>query len=326
MPTRRQVLAALCVPLATVPSRLRAQPAWAPSRPVEIIVMAGPGGGADLAAKFLIKIIEENDWSPVPFTTRNLPGGSGLEALAECERRRGDDHVLLFTLNSFYTSPLANPAAKIDVTRFAPVARLAEDPFLLWINADRTDIEDFDDLTAAMRAAGDAWTMGGTGVGSEDQLLTDFLNSSYGLKLRYRAFDGGGEVASALSRNEVQSTVNNPSEAARYLAAGKVKPLAAFTQQRLPAFRRVPALRETGMNFTYFMQRTITGPPDMPAPALKFYVELFEKIYDSHDWQTYRRRNSLIGNLLTGQELTAYWLRELELHRRWIEAMKAMSR
>jgi tripartite-type tricarboxylate transporter receptor subunit TctC len=326
MLTRRHFCRLLA--LGAAPMALTGQPAfaqtWQPTKPIEFLVMAGPGGGADLAVKFLIKIIESNRWCPVPFIVRHLPGNSGADALAELNGRAGDQHVLLFTLNSFYTAPLARPELGIDIARFAPIARMSEDTFLLWVNSNQAEIQTFEDFVTTVRGAGTDWTMGGTGFDSEDQLLTDFLNTSYGLKMKYKSYAGGGEVAQALADNVVQSTVNNPSEVRRQLAAKSVKPVASFTAQRLPAFLRTPALRETGMTFTYLMQRSIVGPPGLQDATLTWYIELFERVYDSLDWQTYRKENSLISNMISGPELTAYWLKEREKHQRWLEAMKAM--
>jgi putative tricarboxylic transport membrane protein len=328
MHTRRQVCKLLTAALgstALLPVRSYAQQDWEPTKPIEVLVMGGPGGGADLAVKFLVKIIDDNKWCPAPFKILNMPQNGGADALAELNRREGDPHTLLFTLNSFYTTPMARPDLGIDVARFAPIARMSEDTFLLWVESSRSDVQTFEDFVSAVKSAGPGrWTMGGTGFDSEDQLLTDFLNSSYGLKMEYRSFSGGGEVATALAAGAVQSTVNNPAEVRRQLAEGKVKPIASFTNQRLPAFLRTPALRETGMTFTYLMQRSIVGPPGLPQPALDWHIQLFERVYDSIEWQTYRRENSLISNLISGPELTAYWLREREKHQRWLQAMKAM--
>jgi tripartite-type tricarboxylate transporter receptor subunit TctC len=326
MPTRREALVVLAAVagLPLWPARVSAQDDWQPTQPIEFIVMAGPGGGADLAVQFLIKIISTNNWCPVPFKIRHMPGNSGADALVELYGRKADSHALLFTLNSFYTAPIARPDLGIDIARFAPIARMSEDTFLLWVASTQTEIATFEDFLTTVRAAGPKWTMGGTGTDSEDQLLTDFLNTSYGLKMSYRAYEGGGEVAAALAAGAVQSTVNNPSEVRRQLANKAVKPVASFTTQRLPAFLRTPALRETGMTFTYLMQRSIVGAPELPEPALAWYIALFEKIYDSIEWQTYRRENSLISNMISGPELTAYWLKEREKHQRWLEAMKAM--
>ena len=54
---------------------------WSPRKPVEFIIMAGTGGGADQIARLLQGLIEKKDLSPRPFIPINKPGGSGAEAL-----------------------------------------------------------------------------------------------------------------------------------------------------------------------------------------------------------------------------------------------------
>ena len=71
--------------------------------------------------------------------------------------------------------------------------------------------------------------MAGTGKAQEDELLTAFLNKTYGLNMKYVPFKGGGDVAKALAGKNADSTVNNPSEALGFYEAGTVLPLAAFT-------------------------------------------------------------------------------------------------
>ena len=47
---------------------------WAPEKPVELVVMAGKGGGADKMARMFKQIIDDNQLSPVPFEPVNMPG------------------------------------------------------------------------------------------------------------------------------------------------------------------------------------------------------------------------------------------------------------
>ncbi len=89
---------------------------------------------------------------------------------------------------------------------------MAEDTFLLWVNKD-SGITNFDQFVAAAKAKGNDWIMAGTGKGQEDELLTDFLNRSYGLNMKYVPYKGGGRVAKELAGKHANSTVNNPSEA-----------------------------------------------------------------------------------------------------------------
>ena len=74
---------------------------WKPQKPVEFIIMAGPGGGADQIARLLQGLIQQKGLSPVPFIPINKEGGSGAEALRYMQDKAGDDHTLLLTLNSF---------------------------------------------------------------------------------------------------------------------------------------------------------------------------------------------------------------------------------
>ncbi len=312
----------LAMVAAMAPATGRAE--WQPTKPVQFIIMAGKGGGADKAVRFLVDLIAKQKLAPVPFEPVNMPGRSGGEALAALQKRAGDEHAILFTLNSFYTTPLDQPDLGVDVAKFAPIARLAEDVFLLWVHSDRTDIKTIDDFVAAAKAKGTGWVMAGTGKGSEDQLLTEFLNATYGLSMTYRAMGGGGEVAKELADKKADSTVNNPAEQNDFYPKGITKPIVAFTPQRLQAYLAVPTLRETGMDFYYYMQRSVVGPPGLSPEARHYYEELFRKLFESPDWQAYRKKNSLRGEFLSGDSLMNYWIAEREKHARWKMAIEIL--
>ena len=296
-----------------------------PQKPIQFVVMAGKGGGADKAVRFMQSIIAKHDMAPVPVTPINKPGGSGAEALVYMKGKQGDNHTIMFTLNSFYTTPLRQPALGVDITTFTPVARMAEDTFLLWVNSDRKDINDVGDFVKAAKAKGSDWIMAGTGKSSEDNLLTDFLNTAYGLKMKYVPYKGGGKVAKELAGNNADSTVNNPSEQLGFYEAGTTKPLAAFTTDRLPLFKDTPTFSELGQDMVYFMQRTVVGAPGMSADAEAYYVGLFTKVFNSEEWQGYRKKKSLQGDLLTGKALMDYWKKEREIHKNMLIKMGAIS-
>ena len=249
---------------------------WQPKKPVEFVIMAGQGGGADRLARLIQSIIEKNGFANQPFIPVNKGGGSGAEALRHLKDKSGDPHVIMATLNSLYTTPLRNPDLGVDISTFTPIARLAEDTFVLWVNSE-TDIKSVDDYVAAVKkTGGDKWKMGGTGSGQEDSLVTAMLEGAYGIKHTYVPFKGGGTVAKNLIGNHVNSTVNNPSEQLGFFEAGKSRPLAAFTPERLEAFPDVPTFKELGHgDLVYFMQRSVVGPPEMPADAQAYYEVVF---------------------------------------------------
>ena len=293
--------------------------AWEPKKPVEFVIMAGPGGGADKMARFMQSVVAKHDLASKPLTPINKAGGSGAEALVHLKGAADPNHTIMVTLNSFYTTPLRQPALGVDISTFTPIARMAEDTFLLWVNKD-SGINSVDDFVKAAKAAGDKWIMAGTGKAQEDQLLTDFLNKSYGLKMKYVPYKGGGRVAKELAGKNANSTVNNPSEQLGFYQAGKTRPIATFTPDRLPLFKEAPSFKELGKEFTYFMQRSVVGAPGMSADAAKYYQGLFKKVYDSEEWQKYMKDKSLQGEFLTGDALKKYWGREKANHQVMLKA------
>ena len=293
--------------------------AWEPQKPVDLIIMAGKGGGADKIARLIQTIVEKHGYASKPFVPVNKPGGSGAEALLHLKNAKGanTNHTVMATLNSFYTTPLRQPGLDVDISTFAPIARLAEDTFLLWVHVD-SGIENIDQFVEAAKAKGNDWIMAGTGKGQEDQLLTEFLNRAYGLSMKYVPFKGGGRVAKELAGKHCNSTVNNPSEQLGFYEAGTTRPIAAFTPERLELFPDAPTFGELGNEFVYFMQRSIVGAPGMSVEAEEYYRNVFKQVFDSEDWQNYKKSKSLYGDYLTGQELADYFAREKESHRQML--------
>ncbi len=299
--------------------------AWEPQKPVEFVIMAGKGGGADKMARLMQAVIEKKGWSSMPLTPINKPGGSGAEALVHLKNRANSDpnHTIMVTLNSFYTTPLRQPGLGVDISTFTPVARMAEDTFLLWVHKD-TGIRNVSQFVSAAKSKGSNWIMAGTGKLQEDQLLTDFLNAAYGLNMKYVPYKGGGKVAKQLAGKHANSTVNNPSEQEGFYKAGTTVPLAAFTANRLEMFPNAPTFRELGKDYVYYMQRSIVGAPGMSYAAAVFYQRLFKKVFDSADWKIYREKKSLMGDFLTGTELQDYWQKERDIHRDILKKMGAI--
>ena len=327
---RRGLSAAAC-PAALATSILAlctagtARADWVPTKPVEFVVLAGQGGGADKIARFIATLVKKHNLFPVEARIVNMPAQSGSEALSYMKNNAGNDHLLMFTLNSFFTVPLIRPKLGVDILTFTPVARLGLDPFLLWVHTDRADINSVDEFVAAV-AKNDAWTMAGTGSMAEDELLTIFLNSALKVQMKYLPRGGGGEVARLLAEGNVQSTVNNPGEINTYYKARLVKPLAIFTRKRLPRYADTPTFWELGLELEYLMQRGVAGPPRMSRDAVDYYSEVFERVFSLPEWQAYRASNGLTGEFLSGPPLREYWRSQLGLHSWMLEVARSLQK
>jgi len=316
--------AALGMSVAVTGAATTAQ-AWEPQKPVEMIIMAGTGGGADQLARLIQGIIDQNDFSPRPFIPINKPGGSGAEALRYLQDKAGDDHTVLVTLNSYYTTPIINEGLGVDVTKFTPIGLMALDTFQLWVTSD-SGIDSLDDWVSTVKAA-DNWNVGGTGKGQEDSILFAMLQAEFDIdNITYIPFPGGGTVAKNLIGKHILTTVNNPAEQMSFYQAGQSKPLVQFTDERLSTFPDVPTAKELGTDVVYYMQRSFNAPPGMSAEAQAFYIGVFEKVFNSDQWQKYCTDEGLMcEEFVSGDDLAEFHTAQLARHKALIEKVGAAA-
>ncbi len=294
--------------------------AWEPVKPIDFVIMAGAGGGADQIARFIQSVAEKNKMTPRPLIPNNKGGGSGAEALIALNGTNDPDHTILVTLNSFFTTPLRQESLGIDVSTFTPVAMMGVDPFVLWVHKDR-GINTFEEWLEAAKAADGGWVMGGTGKGQEDSLVTTWLEQNYDLKIKYIPYKGGGAVAKDLAGQQIMSSVNNPSEAKGFYENGDVVPLVSFSDERLPMIPDVPTVKELGKDFSYYNQRAVVGAPGMSDDAAAYYQDLFKKIYDTEEWQSYMASESLSPLWMDADEQKAYWATQVARHKELLAEM-----
>src|SRR6201990_1532206 len=212
--------------------------AWEPTKTIEIVVPAGTGVGADQMARAVQGIITKHNLSKQSVVVVNKSGGAGGEGFLDVKNSKGDDHKLIITLSNLFTTPLATgiPFSWKDLT---PVAMLALDEFVLWVNADKPYNSVTDYVDAVKKAPAGSIKMGGTGSKQEVQIITVALEKATGTKFTYIPYKGGGEVAVQLVGAHVDSTVNNPIEAVAHWRAGKVKPLCVLDNQKLDYHEKI---------------------------------------------------------------------------------------
>jgi tripartite-type tricarboxylate transporter receptor subunit TctC len=285
---------------------------WQPSKPVEFVIPAGTGGGADVMARFIAPLITKHNLSPQPFVAINKSGGAGAEGFVYVKGKQGDPHVVIITLSNLFTTPLATgvPFNWRDLT---PVGRLALDEFILWVNAE-TPYKTAPEYLKAVKEKPGQFKMGGTGTKQEDQIITVLLEQSMGVKFTYVPFKGGGDVAVNLVGKHIDSTVNNPNEAVGHWKAGRVRPLGIFDTERLdlPAWKTVPTIKEAlGQDIHYLMLRGIFAAPGIPKDAQEWYIDLLKKVSDTPEWRKFTDDGGLKRAFLTGSYYTQ-WLGQTE--------------
>ncbi|MEY4643952.1 MAG: hypothetical protein RLZZ596_783 [Pseudomonadota bacterium] len=293
--------------------------AWEPTKPVEFVVPAGTGGGADQMARLMQGIIVKHKLMKQSLIVVNKSGGAGAEGFLSVKEAKGDPHKIIITLSNLFTTPLATgvPFNWKDMT---PVSMMALDQFVLWVNAE-TPYTTAKDYLAAVKAAGpNKMKMGGTGSKQEDQILTVGIEKATGTKFIYIPFKGGGDVAVQLVGKHIDSSVNNPVEAVAQWRAGKLRALCVFDDERMPyktkvtdtqSWYDIPTCKEAGVPTDYVMLRGIFAAPGISADQLAYYVDLLKKVRETPDWKEFMEKGAFNQTAMSGADF-AKWLTAAE--------------
>ena len=296
--------------------------AWEPTKPVEFVVPAGTGGGADQMARLLQGVISKNNLMKQPLIVVNKSGGAGAEGFLAVKEAKGDPNKIIITLSNLFTTPLATgvPFNWKDLT---PVAMLALDQFVLWVNAE-TPYKTAKEYLDAVKAGGpNKFKMGGTGSKQEDQILTVGIEKATGTKFTYVPFKGGGDVAVQLVGKHIDSSVNNPIEAVAQWRAGALRPLCVFDDAPMPykakvtdtmSWSDIPPCKQAGVGVDYLMLRGIFMPADVKPEHVDYYVGLFKRVRETPEWKAFMEQGAFNQTALTGKEYAEWVAREEARH------------
>jgi putative tricarboxylic transport membrane protein len=293
---------------------------WAPSKPVEFIVPAGTGGGADQMARFLQGVITKHKLMAQPLVVVNKSGGAGAEGFLDMKGSRPDGHKIVITLSNLFTTPMATgvPFNWKDLT---PVQMLALDQFVLWVNSE-SPIKTTADFMKELKAGDNGkFKMGGTGSKQEDQIIGVAMEKALAKKMVYIPFKGGGDVAVQLVGKHVDTTVNNPIEAVSHWKAGTLRALCVFDSAPMPypkkvsptqSWQDIPTCKSQGLNVEYLMLRGIFMAPGVKPEQVAYFQNVFKKVRELPEWKEFMETGAFKDTNLQGDAFTD-WLRKAEV-------------
>jgi putative tricarboxylic transport membrane protein len=293
--------------------------AWVPTKPVEFVVPAGTGGGADQMARFLQGVIAKHNLMGQPLIVVNKSGGAGAEGFLDVQSAKGDPYKIIITLSNLFTTPLAT-GVPFSWKNLTPVSMLALDEFVLWVPSDAPYKTAGEYMKAIKDAPDGTYKMGGTGSKQEDQIITVALEKAVGKKLTYIPYKGGGDVAVQLVGHHINSSVNNPIEAVAHWRSGALRPLCVFDEKPMPypekvtatqSWSDIPTCKSQGLDVEYLMLRGIFMPGGVTPDQVAFYVDLFKKVQALPEWKQFTETAAFNQTTMSGKEY-ADWVAKAE--------------
>ncbi len=284
--------------------------AEAPDR-TECIAPAKPGGGFDLTCKLIQVSMQETGQISKPMRVTYMPGGVGAVAYNAIIAQRPAEAG---TLVAFSGGSLLNLSqGKFGRYSESDVKWLAAVGTDYGIVAVRNDApwKTLGELMEAMKSDPTKVVVGaGASIGSQDWMKTALLAREAGIdprKMRYVAFEGGGEPVTALLGNHIQVVSGDMSEMVPHLQAGKLRVLAVMSDKRLPGeLASVPTAKEQGYNVEWPIIRGYYLGPKVTDAEYQWWEDAFKKLVTTKEFQQQRDMRGLFVFNMFGSELDAY--------------------
>ncbi|MEI4471189.1 Bug family tripartite tricarboxylate transporter substrate binding protein [Frigidibacter sp. MR17.24] len=287
---------------------LLAVPASAEIRRPECVAPAQPGGGFDLTCRVAQAGLEKQFDRPIEVTF--MPGGIGAVAFNAFNTTRADDADAIV---AFSTGSLLNLAVgkygnwTIDDARWVGTA--GADYGAVVVRAD-SPYKTLSDVMDAVKADPSNVVIGAGGsVGSQDWMKAALLMKSVEIdarKMRYVAFDGGGDAIAGLLGGSIAVYTGDVGEMVSHLEAGDLRVLAAMSDERLdPPFDQIPTAKEQGYDATWTIMRGFYVGKDVSDEDYNAWVEAFRAAYATEEFATLQHEKGLMPLDVAGDELTA---------------------
>jgi putative tricarboxylic transport membrane protein len=262
-----------------------------PTRPVEVVVHTGPGGGNDLLARAIAVMVEKEKLLPVRMQVVNKPGGNGNVAMAYAAEKKNDPNMIVFFTANMVTAYLTSAEAQFTIRDLTPIARLVLEPAVIAVKSDAPYKTLAEFIDAAKKNPGQLKQSGGS-ITSRDNVVRQLLQKSTGARWAYISFPGGGERIAALLGGHVNMMVIEPEEAGEHIRAGNMRVLAQVSERRLPGYPNVPTLKEAGFDVPAVPQiRGVVAPPGIPKENVAYWEDLFRRLTRTASWRKYLQDN-----------------------------------
>ena len=285
---------------------------WKPDKPVEFLVQSAAGGGSDIFARTMAKILADEKIVTAPINVVNKPGGSGAVAYSYLNQKKGDPHIIATATGSYITTPIQGHSP-VSYKSFTNLAILCVEDYVGVVRTE-SPYKSLKEMIAAAKQKPNSIRLGGSGPAGSDAIIRHKLEQATGTKLNYIVFQSGGEVNAALLGGSVDFASPNPSEATQLMKAGRLRALAMFSPERLDNWKDVPTAKEQGIDVTLDQFRGVIAAGGLSKDQAAFWQGAMVKLFQSPGFKKYLEDNGLRPLLKVGGDVESYLAQETKFY------------
>lgn len=218
--------------------------AW-PSRPITLVVPAGPGGAIDITARLIANKLSAAVGQPV--TIENKAGAATIIGTEAVVKAAPDGYTLLIaastlTINPFIFKKLPYDAAKA----LDPVIQTHVVPLVLVVTA-ALPVKSVSELIAYGKANPDKLSYASSGTGAPNFMAAELLKSVSGVPMTHIPYKGSTAAHPDLITGRTNVMFDTVAAVAPHIKSGAVRALAVTSLKRSATLADVPTMVEAGI-------------------------------------------------------------------------------
>lgn len=256
-----------------------------PTKDIEIIAPATPGGGWDATARAMQKIFSDEGIIEENINVVNKPGGGGEVGWQYLKEQ--DAHHFAINSSLLITNNLLGQS-DLTYQDFTPLAILSTE----WISVAVAPDSEFNSGIDIMQQLKDDPTSLNIAVapslGNNDHLAFVQAAKEYGVdvtQLEFMIYESGGDVVTALLGGHVDIATMSVSEAKEQHLAGKLKMVAVGSDEPVEGLEDVQTWSDQGIDLVFPHWRGVMGPPDMSEEEIAYWDEKISEMVATEAWQ-----------------------------------------
>jgi putative tricarboxylic transport membrane protein len=293
---------------------------FVPTHPVELLVHSAPGGGSDVFAQAVVEMAEREKLLAQPFRIVNRTAGASAGAMEHLAHAPADGHTIAIFTNTWIATPLTAKDSRYTVKSFTPIVRLVLEPTIAVVRAD-SPYKTLAQFAEAARKEPGRFKQAGGSVTAIESLTGLLVQNATGAKWTFISTPAVRDRLANLAAGSIDIVIPQPQDANEYIAAGKVRAVATFTEKRLAVMPHVPTVREQGIRMPLIANvRGILGPPDMTPAAAKYWETFFLRLSQTSSWKKYVADNHVEDVFLRGSAMTPFLDEQIDVMRDVLKA------
>ena len=293
-----------------------------PSREIELMVPWGVGGATDTVFRTFLTVLPKYLKTPVIIVNR--PGGGAVPGYAEAMKKKSDGYYSLAWITASLTKTHMS-AVPYDYQTFDPVIMLVNTPCWILVPAN-SPFKNINDMIAAARAKPGQVTLGNAGAGGGTHIIALAFEKAAGVQFNHVPHKGGGPTVVATVGAHVDACNLSPPEGVPQIAAGQLRCLAVFSEERMKDFPNVPTAREQGIDFVLGQWRGLAVPSGTPADRVEVLHDAFKAALEDPDLQKLAKKAGITLEYMGTEDFRKHIAEQNAFYKRLIMENKLGTR